>query len=94
MARYVVIGARREPAADGSHSHVTGVCVPRGLYYSRDEVIASLARGDVWELSGTGDPARLTLLAACPAEECDLSPYVTSVQADGAQATLETLEGC
>ena len=92
MASYVVIGVRREPAADGSHDHVAGVCAPRGLYYSRAELVASIRRGDVWELPAHGEPVTVVLTDRCP--RCEVSPYVATARASLSQPTLESLADC
>jgi hypothetical protein len=81
-----VIGIRREPAADGSHRHLTGVWVREnddGPPYTARQIAESIREGEVWTLCVDGVQARLQPAARCPYPGCKRAPYLAILDGEG-----------
>ena len=92
MAKFIVTRVRKELSSDGTHQHIEGVCVASGLHYSRRDVVASIAAGNIWVTSGGGREARIKPMPHCP--RCDAAPYITTAPDHTTANNLEFLPLC
>lgn len=94
MTTFTVTAVRREPAVDGSHRHIEGVCTEAGVHYARREVVESINAGDVWQTSAGGLTAVITTTAFCPAPGCLVTPYLRTDPDSTHLDNLENLPDC
>jgi hypothetical protein len=89
MTTYTVTGVRRETSADGTHTHVEGVCTDAGEHRTREQVVESIMAGNVWQTAAHGYAVTITTMSFCPAPKCLASPYLRT---DPDSTTLDNLE--
>jgi hypothetical protein len=94
MATYTVTRVRKERSADGSHEHIEGVCTVAGVYYSRDQVVESIASGNNWRTDAGGFQAIVAPVDRCPHEGCEAAPYITTNPNSRLKDNLENLDPC
>jgi Protein of unknown function (DUF3892) len=89
-----VTKVRKELSTDGTHRHIKGVCTSAEVYYSRREVIDSMAAGQQWVTSGGGREATIRRINYCPAAACIATPYLTTRADNSKDDNLENLPEC
>jgi hypothetical protein len=89
-----VTQVRKEPASDGIHQHIKGVCTTTNDYYTRKQVVDSINAGEVWETSGGGSRARIKVIPYCPYGTCLTSPYITTAPDHTTSNNLDNLPPC
>ena len=72
----LVVGVEHERSISGSHEHVAGVWTSADEYFTRDEVLRSLERGDAWWTLGDGRREPLRRVTHCPWPGCSVIPYL------------------
>ena len=73
---HVVVGLEYERSISGSHEHVAGVWTNRNNYVPRDDVLRSIARGEVWWSVEDGRRFALRRVTHCPWPGCSVIPYL------------------
>jgi hypothetical protein len=81
------------PSPDGGHQHLAGVCTADGVYYSRQEVAASIEAGLAWWTERDGERAVIRTAASCPFPGC-VRPYLTTAPDHAPMSDLERLPNC
>lgn len=93
MATYIVTRVRKVISEDGSHLHIAGVCAGE-RYYTREQVIDSIARGDTWRTDAGGYSAEIRLAPRCPRYLCSATPYIQTNPGSSLKDNLENLDPC
>ncbi|MGH3431136.1 MAG: DUF3892 domain-containing protein, partial [Mycobacteriales bacterium] len=78
MSDYTITKIRREWASDGSHQHIEGVLTKGGSHYTRRDVVKSIQGGHSWGTNSGGFRAIIRVVDRCPAEACDVAPYIVT----------------
>ena len=91
VARYRVTAVRREPASDGSHTHVTGVLAD-GTYFALPHVLRSIDLHDQWYVDVAGEPSVLASPARCL--RCGQGGVLMADAVDASAGVLRTLPDC
>ena len=91
VARYRVTAVRREPASDGSHTHVTGLLAD-GEYFALQHVVRSIDLHDQWCIEVAGETVVLPSPARCP--RCEHVVVLVPDAADPSLGVLRTLPDC
>jgi hypothetical protein len=93
MTTYRVTKVRKEPPPlNPSHEHIVGVVTDEGAYYTVQQVVDSLATGDVWLASVAGEPeAAITAEPFCSHTWCMHQPYLASVAGNTLATDLERM---
>jgi Protein of unknown function (DUF3892) len=94
MTEYLVTNVRKQLSADGSHSHIVGVCTQGLIYYTRQEVVDSINEGNIWKTQADGYQARIGVVEHCPDPRCLASPYITTNPDSSEMDNLENLNPC
>ena len=94
MSHYTVTAVRKERSEDGTHEHIAGVCTSGGVYYTRQEVVESLAAGHVWRSSAGGHTATIFATTFCLAPGCLARPYIRTRPDSTDLDNLENLGPC
>ena len=96
LAVYVT-RVRKESAGSGEsrHSHIVGVCVAGGAFYSNSQVVTSIKAGQEWKtLAADSSSAVIEPLRFCPHSSCIHSPYLTTKADKSRPDNLENLPPC
>lgn len=96
LAVYVT-KVRKESAGSGAdrHSHLVGVCVAEGAFYSNAQVVASINGGQEWRTrAADGSSAVIEPLRFCPHSACVHSPYLTTKADKSRPDNLDNLPLC
>ena len=92
VARYRITAVRREPANDGTHTHVTGIFAD-GELFSLRQVLRSVILHNQWLVETDAGIWTIGMLSGC--SRCrDLGPNLAKDAADPALAVLNTLPDC
>jgi hypothetical protein len=93
MTEHVVIGVRTALAPDATHRHISELCTPGPIRYTRQEVIDSIRAGENWQTLVHASGAEIHIVKECPHEGCSLSPYIAT-DLKGTKESLEDLGPC
>ncbi len=92
MANFKVTKVRKEPAASQPHKHIVGVVTETGEYFTVQQVLESLRRGDGWWTAAPGEPeAEILPAKTCSKAWCLHGPYLTSTPGESLASDLERL---
>lgn len=92
VARYRITAVRREPAIDGSHTHVTGILAD-GEFFTLRQVLRSIILHNQWLVETETGLWALGVLRGC--RHCvDMEPHVATDAADPTLAALHALPDC
>jgi hypothetical protein len=91
MTEHVVTGVRKTLSADATHRHISEVCTPGPIRYTRQEVIDSIRAGERWKTLVDGHSAEIRIVDACLREGCSLSPYIATNPDSSEKDNLENL---
>ena len=92
VARYRITAVRREPAHDGSHTHVTGIFADGELFTLR-QVLRSVILHNQWLVETESGHWALGVPRGC--DHCrDLEPHSVTNAADPTLAGLHALPDC
>lgn len=86
---------RKDPASNGTHRHIVGVCSTANVFYTNRQVVDSINSGEFWQTQASdGSYARIKPLMYCPATSCLHKPYITTSPDDSTANNLENLPSC
>jgi hypothetical protein len=91
MPSYLIEKVRRQLSADGSHRHISGVVTAAGLHHSREEVVASINVGNLWQVNVDGHLEAIVTSPNCPQPHCSTGPYLTAQSTRSGVNILEIL---
>ena len=94
MTEHFVIGVRKELSGDATHRHISEVCTPGPIHYTRQEVIDSIREGDGWKTLANGARAEIRIVESCTVRGCSLSPYIATNPDGTGVDNLENLNPC
>jgi Protein of unknown function (DUF3892) len=77
-----------------AHEHIDGVCTTENLYYTRKQVVDSMAAGNAWFAQGGGSVARIKPMTSCPVTRCPATPYITTAPDHTTANNLDNLPRC
>lgn len=94
MTEHIVTAVRKALSADATHRHISGVCTPGPIRYTRQEVVDSIREGDSWKTLADGYRAEIGIVDGCPWEGCSLGPYIATNHDSTEKDNLENLDPC
>ncbi len=94
IATYIVTCVRKEFSTDATHEHIAGVCTVDDRYYTCQQVVDSILRGDTWKTRAGSHEALIEPVFVCPYPDCYARPYIRTNPDSTKLDNLENLEEC